>query len=206
MAVLLPVGLLIAAVIFLPAASLSVHDVLRGLSFAGIFLGILTIMVVGVAAFFVLLLLAGGLLAFWIERDGFIVIAGRGNRGVSTNGAQALWLTIQAIPRTFGTALLVVVVVHVDAREVFTLVLRAGPWLLVALVLHMGSLACAAWAWRALISETGVENLFRVEVSVSIAGSDYDVRTVTGFIGEPVRPGQSNRAFNIGPRGPGSTE
>ena len=62
------------------------------------------------------------------------------------------------------------------------------------------------WAWRAVISETGVENLFRVDVTVSIAGSDYDIRTVTGFIGEPVRPGQSNRVWNVGPRGPGSTE
>ena len=62
------------------------------------------------------------------------------------------------------------------------------------------------WAWRAVISETGVENLFRLDVTVSIAGSEYDVRTVTGFIGEPVRPGQSNRAWNVGPRGPGSTE
>lgn len=61
------------------------------------------------------------------------------------------------------------------------------------------------WAWRAVIAETGVENLFRVDVTVSIAGSDYEVRTVTGFIGEPVRPGQSNRIWNIGPQGPGST-
>ena len=61
------------------------------------------------------------------------------------------------------------------------------------------------WAWRAVIAETGVENLFRVDVTVSIAGSDYEVRTVTGFIGEPVRPGQSNRIWNIGPQSPGST-
>lgn len=52
------------------------------------------------------------------------------------------------------------------------------------------------WAWRALVSETGVEDLFRVDVTVSLAGSDYDVRTVSGFIGLPVPPGQSNRAWS----------
>jgi general secretion pathway protein I len=60
------------------------------------------------------------------------------------------------------------------------------------------------WAWRAVISETGVENLFRVDVTISIAGSDYEIYTVSGFIGEPVPPGQANRAWNTGPQGPGS--
>lgn len=55
--------------------------------------------------------------------------------------------------------------------------------------------AAQQWAWRATISETGVENLFRVEVEVSIAGSDDVIRTVTGFIGEPGIPGESNRAW-----------
>lgn len=52
------------------------------------------------------------------------------------------------------------------------------------------------WAWRAIISETGVENLFRVDVEISYAGSDAIVRTVTGFIGEPGIPGESNRAWS----------
>lgn len=56
-AVLTGVVLLLAAVIFVPAASLSFSDALRGLSFAGIFLGILTLMVVATAAFFVVLFL-----------------------------------------------------------------------------------------------------------------------------------------------------
>jgi hypothetical protein len=56
-AILTGVLLMIAAVIFLPAASMSVNEVLRGLSFAGIFVGILTVMVVGALAFFVLLFL-----------------------------------------------------------------------------------------------------------------------------------------------------
>jgi general secretion pathway protein I len=51
------------------------------------------------------------------------------------------------------------------------------------------------WMWRTTISETGVENLFRVDVDVSLAGSDDVIRTVTGFIGEPGIPGQSNLAW-----------
>ncbi|MGI9238858.1 MAG: type II secretion system minor pseudopilin GspI [Woeseiaceae bacterium] len=45
------------------------------------------------------------------------------------------------------------------------------------------------WTWRAVVSETGIENFFRVDVSVSLAGSDYNIRTVTGFIGEPLPAG-----------------
>ncbi len=48
------------------------------------------------------------------------------------------------------------------------------------------------WTWQARISETGVENLFRVDVQVGLAGGDENVRTVTGFIGEPGVPGQAN--------------
>jgi general secretion pathway protein I len=51
------------------------------------------------------------------------------------------------------------------------------------------------WAWRATISETGVENLFRVDVEVSFAGADDVIRTVTGFVGEPGAPGEANRAW-----------
>ena len=52
------------------------------------------------------------------------------------------------------------------------------------------------WDWRAVVSETGIENLVRVDVSVSHAGSEDVVRSVTGFIGEPIAPGQSNQAWN----------
>ncbi len=55
--------------------------------------------------------------------------------------------------------------------------------------------AALEWAWRATISETGVESLFRVDVEVSYAGSDEIIRTVSGFIGEPGTPGESNRAW-----------
>jgi general secretion pathway protein I len=54
------------------------------------------------------------------------------------------------------------------------------------------------WDWRAVVSETGIENLVRVDVSVSHAGSEDVVRSVTGFIGEPIAPGQSNRVWNSG--------
>jgi len=59
------------------------------------------------------------------------------------------------------------------------------------------------WAWRAVISGTGVENLFRVDVTVSYPGADDGIRTVTGFIGEPIVPGQSNRSWNRGTEGTG---
>ena len=62
------------------------------------------------------------------------------------------------------------------------------------------------WAWRAVISETGVENLFRVDVTVSYPGEDDAIRTVAGFIGEPVMPGRSNQAWSRGPGVTGATE
>jgi len=51
------------------------------------------------------------------------------------------------------------------------------------------------WLWRANVSETGVENLFRVDVTVSMAVTSEDIRTVTGFIGEPTPTGQANAAW-----------
>ena len=48
------------------------------------------------------------------------------------------------------------------------------------------------WTWRATVSETGVENLFRVDVRVGLVDGDENIRTVTGFIGEPGVPGQAN--------------
>lgn len=66
--------------------------------------------------------------------------------------------------------------------------------------------AATEWAWRAVVSETGIENLYRVDVSVSYPGSADNIRTMTGFIGEPVPPGQSNRAWISGPRGSGERE
>lgn len=62
------------------------------------------------------------------------------------------------------------------------------------------------WRWRAVVSETGVENLFRVDVAVGYPGSDYDIREVSGFIGEPVIPGQANRAWRQGSENSGERQ
>jgi general secretion pathway protein I len=62
------------------------------------------------------------------------------------------------------------------------------------------------WTWRSTISETGVENLFRVDVTVSFANSDAIIRTVTGFIGEPGIPGQSNIAWTSSSLAAGDAE
>ena len=58
--------------------------------------------------------------------------------------------------------------------------------------------ANTTWQWTAEISETGIENLFKVDVSVSYAGVDGRIHQVTGFIGEPIVPGQSNLIWNAG--------
>lgn len=66
--------------------------------------------------------------------------------------------------------------------------------------------ANAQWTWRTVVSETGIESFFRVDVSVSLAGSEYNIRTVTGFIGEPTPVGQANQIWVRGlpapPSGP----
>ncbi|HNP65782.1 MAG TPA: type II secretion system minor pseudopilin GspI [Woeseiaceae bacterium] len=59
------------------------------------------------------------------------------------------------------------------------------------------------WSWRAVVSETGVEDLYRIDVSVSFAGSDDSIRTVTGFVGPPGVPGAANTPWrNTPPTGP----
>lgn len=52
------------------------------------------------------------------------------------------------------------------------------------------------WTWRAVVSETGVDDLLRVDVTVSFAGSDNSIRTVTGFVGPPGSPGEANRVWS----------
>ncbi len=61
------------------------------------------------------------------------------------------------------------------------------------------------WEWEAVVVETGIEELFRIDVSVSRADSDANIRTVTGFIGEPIIPGRSNQIWISGSTG-GSEE
>lgn len=59
------------------------------------------------------------------------------------------------------------------------------------------------WALTTTISETAVENLYRIDVAVSYAGTEYVVRTVTGFVGEPGIPGQANLAWTRGSQAAG---
>jgi general secretion pathway protein I len=65
--------------------------------------------------------------------------------------------------------------------------------------------ASSQWSWRAVVSETGIESFYRVDVSVSHAGSEYIIRTVTGFIGDPVPAGRANQIWNSGTRSSGAT-
>jgi general secretion pathway protein I len=65
--------------------------------------------------------------------------------------------------------------------------------------------ANSEWAWRAVVSETGIENFYRLDVSVSHAGSDYEIRTVTGFIGEPGMTGRSSQIWSQALQSSGAT-
>jgi len=62
------------------------------------------------------------------------------------------------------------------------------------------------WEWRATISETGVEEFYRIDVSVSHLGSEYIVRTVTGFVGAPGPVGRANQIWNRGQSSSGAIE
>ena len=59
------------------------------------------------------------------------------------------------------------------------------------------------WAVNTVISETGVENLYRIDVRVSYVGADDPIRTVSGFVGEPGIPGQGNLAWTSGSQAAG---
>ena len=63
--------------------------------------------------------------------------------------------------------------------------------------------ANVSWEWEADVSETGIEDFYRVDVSVSIAGSEYIVRTVTGFLGKPMPRGAANQLWNSALRSSG---
>jgi len=54
------------------------------------------------------------------------------------------------------------------------------------------------WTWRATISETGVDELYRIDVAVAFAGSEGTIRTVTGFVGLPTTSGEANRIWISG--------
>tara|TARA_B100001059_G_C17647302_1_gene482528 strand:- start:494 stop:892 length:399 start_codon:yes stop_codon:yes gene_type:complete len=52
------------------------------------------------------------------------------------------------------------------------------------------------WSWRAVVENSGVNNLYRINVEVSLEGNDNNIRTITGFIGQPSVPGLANRTWN----------
>ena len=62
------------------------------------------------------------------------------------------------------------------------------------------------WRWRTVVSETPIEKLFRVDVEVRLDGSDNLVKKVSGFLGEPTVPGQSNVAWATAPAALGEEE
>ena len=95
-----------------------------------------------------------------------------------------------------GLALLVAVVVRVDAHEVFTLVSRAGRWLLVAIVLHMGSLACAAWAWRALVAYKVAPPGWRKSVAIYWVGQAFNALTPGDALGEVAKGALASRSID----------
>jgi general secretion pathway protein I len=64
--------------------------------------------------------------------------------------------------------------------------------------------ASADWSWRAEIAETGVDDLYRIDVSVSRAGSEDVIRTVTGFVGPPGAAGEANRTWVSAPGSQGN--
>lgn len=54
------------------------------------------------------------------------------------------------------------------------------------------------WRWEYVISETGVENMRRIDIAVSLADQpEQVVRNVSGFIGEPGPPGAANMAWAL---------
>ena len=62
------------------------------------------------------------------------------------------------------------------------------------------------WSWETTVSETGIEGLLRIDVAVTRPGIDGDIRSVTGFAGEPTLPGQANRLWVSGSVGGGSRD
>lgn len=62
------------------------------------------------------------------------------------------------------------------------------------------------WQLETTVTETGVENLYRVDVSVTLVGDANPAWQVTGFIGEPTQPGEANSAWAQGFQSAGETE
>jgi uncharacterized membrane protein YbhN (UPF0104 family) len=52
-----------------------------------------------------------------------------------------------------GLALFIAIVARLDVQEIMALVVRAGPWLLLAILVRAARLLCGSLGWRALIAE-----------------------------------------------------
>jgi len=61
------------------------------------------------------------------------------------------------------------------------------------------------WRVETTVTETGVENLFRIDVEVQLIGDQNPTGTVTGFIGEPTPPGGANAAWQNAQQGSGAS-
>ncbi len=59
------------------------------------------------------------------------------------------------------------------------------------------------WSLETTVSETGVENLYRIDVAVTMIGDENPSGVVTGFVGEPTNPGEANAAWSSGFQGRG---
>ena len=53
------------------------------------------------------------------------------------------------------------------------------------------------WDLEINIAESGVENLYRVDISVAYAGDENVVGRLIGLVGEPGIPGQANSAWTV---------
>jgi general secretion pathway protein I len=62
------------------------------------------------------------------------------------------------------------------------------------------------WAWETEISKTGIDNLLRVDVSISHPGEEDRIKQVTGFVGEPAMPGVADRLSWGAPTEPGEQQ
>ncbi len=62
------------------------------------------------------------------------------------------------------------------------------------------------WRWEETISESGVENLYRIDVAVSVEDDASIIRSVTGFIGEAITPGSANMAWAPDPTAVGEEQ
>lgn len=124
-----------------------------------------------------------------------LAIAALGLAAVLTMGAQSIDTSFNLRERTFA--------LYVGLNEITELRL-GGEFPDVGRSNGETEMAGRVWRWESVISETGVENLRRVDIAVSLASRpDEVVRSVSGFVGEPPVPGVANAAWAV-PLGEGA--